>query len=305
MSGISLSAGVRQNLLSLQQTSDLLATTQNRLATGKKVNSALDNANEYFTSQSLTNRANSLSSLLDGITNGVNTIQAANNGISAITKLVQSAQSLVTQAQQTTDTNVQASLATQYGAILTQIDQLAGDSGFNGTNLLGGGSLTLTLNETGTSTATVAGVTDTSTGLSIAAASSAWAGATDIAAASTDLTAALTTLADAIGDTQLELVDDSDPLGLHQGDDQHPADGFRLAHGRQTATRKAPTCWRSRLASRCPPRPCRCPLSPTRTCSSCSAANPPTLSTKVTTAGPKPRRRFFNSPLTQCRNHAA
>jgi flagellin len=194
MSSISLSAGVRQNLLSLQQTSDLLATTQNRLATGKKVNSALDNANEYFTSQSLTNRANSLSSLLDGITNGVNTIQAANNGISAITKLVQSAQSLVTQAQQTTDTTVRSSLATQYGAILTQIDQLAGDSGYNGTNLLSGSSLTLTLNETGTSTATVAGVTDTATGLSIAAATSSWAGATDIAAASANLTAALTTL---------------------------------------------------------------------------------------------------------------
>ena len=165
MSNVTLSAGVRQNLLSLQQTAKQLATTQNALATGKKVNSALDNANEYFTSQGLTNRANSLSSLLDGITNGINTIQAANNGISAITKLVQSAQSLVTQAQQTSDTTVRSSLATQYGAILTQIDQLAGDSGYNGTNLLSNNSLTLTLNETGTSTATVAGVTDTSAGL--------------------------------------------------------------------------------------------------------------------------------------------
>jgi flagellin-like hook-associated protein FlgL len=194
MSGITLSAGVRQNLLSLQQTAKQLATTQNALATGKKVNSALDNANEYFTSQGLTNRANSLSALLDGITNGINTIQAANNGITAITKLVQSAQSLVTQAQQTSDTAVRASLATQYGQILTQIDQLAGDSGYNGTNLLGTNSLTLTLNETGTSTATVAGVTDTSAGLLIVAAQSSWAGATDIAAASTLLTTALTTL---------------------------------------------------------------------------------------------------------------
>ncbi|MEP7031905.1 MAG: ABC transporter substrate-binding protein, partial [Pseudolabrys sp.] len=135
MSGISLSAGVRQNLLSLQDTANLLSQTQNRLATGKKVNSALDNPNSYFTAQSLTNRANSLSSLLDGITNGINTIQAANNGITAITKLVQSAQALVTQAQQTTDTAVRTSLATQYDAIRTQIDQLSGDSGYNGTNL--------------------------------------------------------------------------------------------------------------------------------------------------------------------------
>jgi flagellin-like hook-associated protein FlgL len=194
MSGITLSAGVRQNLLALQNTATELAATQNALATGKKVNSALDNANEYFTSQSLTNRANSLSNLLDGITNGVNTIQAANNGISAITKLVQSAQSLATQAQQTTDTTVRSSLATQFGAILTQIDQLAGDSGYNGTNLLSGNSLTLTLNETGTSTATVTGVTDTSAGLSISGAQSAWAGNTDIAAAATALTSALTTL---------------------------------------------------------------------------------------------------------------
>ncbi|MFZ0845449.1 MAG: flagellin [Pseudolabrys sp.] len=194
MSSVTLSAGVRQNLLSLQSTADQLSVTQNRLATGKKVNSALDNANEYFTSQALDNRANSLSSLLDGITNGVNTIQAANNGISAITKLVQSAQSLITQAQQTTDTTVRASLATQYGATLTQIDQLAGDSGYNGINLLSGNSLTLTLNETGTSSATISGVTDTSAGLSISGASSAWAGDTDIAAAATQLTAALTTL---------------------------------------------------------------------------------------------------------------
>lgn len=194
MSGISLSAGVRQNLLSLQDTASLLSLTQNRLATGKKVNSALDNPNSYFTAQSLTNRANSLSALLDGITNGIQTIQAANNGITAITKLVQSAQSLVTQAQQTTDTTVRSGLATQFGSILTQIDQLSADSGYNGKNLLGGNSLTLTLNESGTSTATVAGVTDTSTGLSISGAASAWAGDTDIAAAGTALTAALTTL---------------------------------------------------------------------------------------------------------------
>jgi flagellin len=191
---VSLSAGVRQNLLALQDTANQLAITQNRLATGKKVNSALDNPNSFFTAQSLTNRANSLSGLLDGITNGINTIQAANNGISAITKLVESGQALVTQAQQTTDTTIRASLATQFGAIRTQIDQLSGDAGYNGTNLLGGNNLTLTLNETGTSTATVTGVTDTSAGLSVAAAQSAWAGNTDIAAAATNLTAALTTL---------------------------------------------------------------------------------------------------------------
>lgn len=197
MSGISLSAGVRQNLLSLQDTASLLSQTQNRLATGKKVNSALDGPSAYFTAQSLTNRANSLSSLLDGITNGINTIQAANNGISAITKLVQSAQSLVTQAQQTTDTTVRAGLSTQFGSILTQIDQLSKDSGYNGTNLLAGDTLTVTLNEKSggsQSTVPVTGVTDTSTGLSVSAAVGNWAASADITNAGTALTTALTTL---------------------------------------------------------------------------------------------------------------
>jgi flagellin-like hook-associated protein FlgL len=197
MSSIVLSAGVRSNLLQLQQTSDLITQTQTRLATGKKVNSALDNANSFFTAQGLDNRANDLSSLLDTMSNGVNTIQAANNGITAITKLVQSAQSLVSQAQQTSDATTQASLATQYNDLLTQIGQLAGDSGFNGVNLLKGDTLTLTLDETGSSTATVTGADYTDAGgsaLSIANAVNNWADSAAITAASSDLTAALTTL---------------------------------------------------------------------------------------------------------------
>src|ERR1700754_4761571 len=153
MSDIVLSSGVRSNLLQLQQTSDLITSTQTKLATGKRVNSALDNPINFFTAQGLTVRANDLSALLDTMSTGINTIQAANNGISAITKLVQSAQSLVSQAQQTSDTTVRATLASQYNAIRTQIDQLAGDSGFNGINLLdstNSANLTVVLNEKGT-----------------------------------------------------------------------------------------------------------------------------------------------------------
>ena len=76
MSGIVLSASVRQNLLSLQSTADLLATTQGRLATGKKVNSALDNPTNFFTAQGLDNRASDINNLLDSIGNGV---QASSN----------------------------------------------------------------------------------------------------------------------------------------------------------------------------------------------------------------------------------
>src|SRR5258708_33806714 len=103
MSEIVLSPGVRSNLLQLQQTSDLITQTQTRLATGKRVNSALDNPINFFTAQGLSVRANDLNSLLDSMSSGINTIQAANNGIPAIPKLVQSAKPLFTQAHQTRD----------------------------------------------------------------------------------------------------------------------------------------------------------------------------------------------------------
>src|SRR6267378_1833930 len=102
MSGIVLSSSVRQNLLSLQSTADLLATTQSRLSTGKKVNTALDNPTNFFTAQSLDGRASDISNLLDGIGNGVQVLQAANTGITSLQKLVDTAKSLANQALQTT-----------------------------------------------------------------------------------------------------------------------------------------------------------------------------------------------------------
>jgi flagellin-like hook-associated protein FlgL len=197
MGDIVLSAGVRSNLLQLQQTSELITSTQTRLATGKRVNSPLDNPINFFTAQGLTVRANDLNSLLDAMSNGINTIQAANNGITAISKLVQSAQSLVTQAQQTTDTTTQANLATQFDSLLSQIGQLATDSGFNGVNLLTGNTLTVTLNETGTSNVIVTGVDYSNANnapLSIANAANNWSSAADIATAASDLSAALISL---------------------------------------------------------------------------------------------------------------
>ncbi|WP_316214616.1 flagellar protein, partial [Bradyrhizobium sp. SZCCHNR3064] len=101
MSGIVLSASVRQNLLSLQSTAQLLATTQNNLATGNKVNSALDNPTNFFTAQGLNNRASDISNLLDGIGNGVQVLQAANTGITSLQKLVDSAKSIANQVLQT------------------------------------------------------------------------------------------------------------------------------------------------------------------------------------------------------------
>jgi hypothetical protein len=100
MSGIVLSASVRQNLLALQSTASLLATTQNDLATGNKVNTALDNPTEYFTAQGLNNRASDISNLLDGIGNGVQVLQAANTGITSLQSLIASAQSIANQVLQ-------------------------------------------------------------------------------------------------------------------------------------------------------------------------------------------------------------
>src|SRR5438128_7196456 len=102
MSGIVLSASVRQNLLALQSTASLLAKTQNDLATGNKVNTALDNPTNFFTAQGLDNRASDISNLLDGINNGVQVLQAANTGITSLQKLIDSAKSIANQALQTT-----------------------------------------------------------------------------------------------------------------------------------------------------------------------------------------------------------
>jgi flagellin-like hook-associated protein FlgL len=135
MSGIVLSASVRQNLLSLQSTADLLSTTQNRLATGNKVNSALDNPTSYFTAQALNNRAGDINNLLDGIGNGVQVLQAANTGITSLQKLVDTAKSIAqqvlqapvgysTKASQTSLANAGGTAANLLGAVLAQGDVL-------------------------------------------------------------------------------------------------------------------------------------------------------------------------------------
>jgi flagellin len=129
MTGIVLSASVRQNLLSLQSTASLLATTQNDLATGNKVNTALDNPTEFFTAQGLNNRASDINNLLDGIGNGVQVLQAANTGLTSLQSLVASAQSIANQVLQSpvgysTKSNVTSAAIT----------------GATATNLLGSGT---------------------------------------------------------------------------------------------------------------------------------------------------------------------
>jgi len=100
MSDITLTAAVRQNLLSLQQTANLLSRTQERLATGKKVNSALDNPTNFFTAAGLDARSSDISNLLDSIGNGVQVLQAADTGITSLQKLVDTAKSIANQSLQ-------------------------------------------------------------------------------------------------------------------------------------------------------------------------------------------------------------
>ena len=139
-SGITLSAGVRQNLLSLQNTATLSSLTQGRLATGKKVNSALDNPTNFFTSQSLQDRAGDLNSLLDSIGQATQTLQQASNGITSLTSLVQSAKSIAKQAQQS------AATVNNYAAVNSNSD-IASSANLNGDEVIGtqtGNNTTLT-----------------------------------------------------------------------------------------------------------------------------------------------------------------
>ena len=148
MGDIVLSRAVRSNLSALQSTADLIANTQTRLATGKRVNSALDNPSNFFTSSSLNSRANDLSSLLDSVSNAIKTLEAADNGIKSLTKLVESAQAIARQAQQSTATTA---------SVTGSVAGLTGASSFtiaNGNTLtISDGTTTTTVTSTGTVTA--------------------------------------------------------------------------------------------------------------------------------------------------------
>lgn len=311
MSNITLSVGVRQSLSAIQSTASAQQAQQLKLATGKRVNSAIDNPVNFFTASGLSNRARDLSSLLDSIGQATKVIEAADKGIKALTKLVESAQGSARQAlQSASNTNkivgtdgdltgstlltsaaagtftatkvikvngtavltvaagstvqnlvdginsnttlnptgsamkVQASiengnvkiesldgaalsvttddaastlqglfgatttttigtasnnqtrkdLAAQFDALRTQIDQLAADSGYNGTNLLDNGSLKVQFNEGNTASVTISGVKYNSAGLGVSAATNNWQSDKDINDALTNLTTGLSRL---------------------------------------------------------------------------------------------------------------
>lgn len=168
MGDITLSSAVRTNLAALQATSSMMGSVQERLSTGKKVNSALDDPNAFFTAKGLENRANDLSTLLDDQGQAIQTLKAADKGISAISELVDAAKAKANQALQTSDIGEREQYTTEYNELLTQIEDIAKDAGYNGKNLLSGtgNDVNVIFNEDGTSDLDISAVdyTDTANG---------------------------------------------------------------------------------------------------------------------------------------------
>ncbi|MBT1072715.1 flagellin [Pelotalea chapellei] len=194
ISDISLTAGMRNNLLGLQQTARQVSLTQERLGSGKKVNTALDNPTNFFAAQAANNRASDLADRKDSMSEAVQTIKGADNGISAITALIQSAKGLASAAQSTNDTLSQATYESQFVAIKTQITTLASDAGYRGTNLLTDGTLSIEFSQkTGDANLTVNGFKADAASLGVTSAAN-WAVVGNVTQALSNMDGALSVL---------------------------------------------------------------------------------------------------------------
>ena len=166
---ITLTSGMRKNLFSLQNTSKLLETTQKRLATGLRVQNAVDDPVNYFTALSHRQRATDLGSRKDEMSESVQLIQAANQGVESITSLIASAKSLTQSALSAATTSEVDTLGNQYQEVLNQIDFLAADSGYKGVNLLESTAVTheVKFDETGDSKLSMTGFDASSEGATL------------------------------------------------------------------------------------------------------------------------------------------
>ncbi|MBT8369376.1 MAG: flagellin [Deltaproteobacteria bacterium] len=193
---ITLTSGMRQNLFSLQQTSRLMELTQSRLATGKRVQTSLDDPINFFAAENHQQRANDLSFHKDAMAEAIQTIKAGSNGIDAIVDLIAAAKATAQSALSvdTTATTERAALATQFNTLRDQVSNLAEDSGYKGINFLQSGNLTVSFNADGTNSIYLSGFNGSSGGLGIDVAAGSWATNANIDAAITDLDAAKGTL---------------------------------------------------------------------------------------------------------------
>jgi len=166
---ITLTSGMRKNLFSLQNTEKLLQQTQTRLATGLRVQKAVDDPINYFTALEHRQRADDLALRKDEMAESIQLVNAANDGVESINALIASAKSLAQSAMSSSSTTELQTLQSQYMNVLCQIDQLASDSGYKGVNLLDGTTVTHTVkfDEQGASKLTMTGFDASSTGATL------------------------------------------------------------------------------------------------------------------------------------------
>jgi flagellin len=164
-----LTSGMRANLVALQKTDNALEVTQKRLSTGKKVNSALDDPVSYFTALAHEQRAGDLAARKDEMSEGIQTVKAADAGIESIRSLIAAAKSLATSALSGETTSDINTLMSQYHQVLAQIDTIADDSGYKGVNLLDSSNVTtqVKFDELGNSNLTMTGFDASSTGATL------------------------------------------------------------------------------------------------------------------------------------------
>ena len=179
---ITLTAAMRANLFSLQQTNDLTGRTQERLATGKRVNSALDNPANFFAARGHTQRADLLNGLKDNISEAIQTVKAADNAVTAINKSLEQLRGVLTQARAALNSNTSGTqlsgLTDQYNEIIRQINNLSQDASYKGVNFLAGTgvSLTVNFNEEATTSLVMRGFNGSASGLALAGGTQSGAG---------------------------------------------------------------------------------------------------------------------------------
>ena len=170
---VSLTGAMRANLVSLQQTATLMGQTQDRLSTGKRVNSALDNPANFFAAREHTQRANLLNGLKDNINEAIQSVKAADKAVTAITKMIEGLRGQLTQARTalgdaTASGDLLSGIASGYNEMIRQINNLQQDSTYKGLTFLASGTtLTVNFNETSTTKLIMSGFDGTSSGLGI------------------------------------------------------------------------------------------------------------------------------------------
>ncbi|HCS70811.1 MAG TPA: hypothetical protein DIW51_12690 [Rhodospirillaceae bacterium] len=145
MSDVTLSAAVRNSLLSLQSTTDLIDRTNGRLSSGLRVASAIDDPVAFFSAKSLTDRSFDFTERKDGIDQGISTVTAALDGVEAIDSLVRQLKGIANSLKSATGTQF-TDLVTQFSNVRSQIGDLANDAEYQGVNLIDNTSETLTVN---------------------------------------------------------------------------------------------------------------------------------------------------------------